>query len=691
MQSRFNAVRCLECGHELPAHLDTHMCPACNSPWLDARYDLEGVADIWRAGLSERPSSLWRYAELLPVEVSTCISMGEGWTPLLPAERLGQALGHERLFIKDERQAPTSSFKDRQAALVVSAMRQIGLQECVMASTGNASAAYAAYCARAGIKLWAFVTSAVPADKIREAALYGAEVIKVTGTYEQTKKVAADFATRRGLHLDRGAKDVAGKDSMKTIAFELAEQLGWQAPGWYIQAVSGGIGPLGVWKGFGELYNAGLVDHMPKLAIIQAEGCSPMASAFQAGQAEAAPVVPHTRIAVLATSDPGLCYTMLRQAVLSNGGTMLAVSDEEAFGAMRRLARAEGFSVEPATAVAFAGLERMLAEGLISPDETVVVCCSGHTFPVEKFILGDQYALDLYLSSDVSPTPSIEEGLGAALERLDEQVTTVVVVDDNPQDARLVRRLLQAHKAYRVFEAGSGTQALQLVHERRPDLIILDLMMPDMDGFDVLEALKTNPDTADIPVIVLSAKTLTARDRRRLAGHTKSVWQKGNFRTRELVRHVVDTLGSPWPVTETGPGMVQESPIGQVETAGVILLIEDNPLDARLLRRVLQAQRPYQVYEAGDGQQAINAIHECRPDLIILDLILPGMDGFEVLDKIRSEEDICDIPVIVLSAKELSQAERQALCDRVEALWSKSGLDRAALQACVERVIVKAG
>src|SRR5512140_2362852 len=225
MASYFSHVVCLACGHQMPPLLMLDKCEACGGGWLDARYDYAAVH--WPEALVRRPTSLWRYEELLPLtDFQHKISMGEGWTPVIHAERLGEALGHEHLYIKDERQTPTGSFKDRQGALSVSILRQAGIRECVLASTGNAAAAYAAYCARAGIKLWVFLTSMVPSEKMRELGLYGAEVVKVTGTYDQAKKIAADFAARRKLYFDRGARGVPGKESMKTLAYEIAEQLG---------------------------------------------------------------------------------------------------------------------------------------------------------------------------------------------------------------------------------------------------------------------------------------------------------------------------------------------------------------------------------------------------------------------------------------------------------------------------------
>lgn len=555
MNQHYTHTICLECGAKGEALLFPAPCAACGSQWLEARYDYAAVAARWAGPepFAGREASLWRYADLLPIDQpNPAITLHEGFTPLV---RLPQ---YERLFssgasifVKDERQSPTGSFKDRQAALVVTALVEQGVRECVLASTGNAAAAYAAFCARAGIKLWLFVTSLVPQDKMREAALYGAEVIKVSSTYDETKQIAAEFAARRGIYFDRGPRIIPGKESMKTLAFEIAEQLGraahpaaprWQAPDWYVQAVSGGIGPLGVWKGFIELFEMGLIDRLPKMAIVQVDGCAPMVTAFNQGRETAERVTPQTLITVLSTGDPGFSYTQLRQAVLRGGGTMLSVSDGEAFAAMRRIASKGGLSVEPATAVAFAGLEKLLHEGLIAAGERVVVNCSGHTSPAESFILGDQYAISVEMR-DGEGGAAPRDGLTAAFQQIHEQVTTVLVVDDTANDRRLIRRLLGTYKKYRVLEADNGQAGLQAALEHHPDLIVADLTMPVMDGFTLLEHLKANPATMAIPVVVVSAKDLTDIERDLLNNLSESVWTKGGYNTRQLVDHIVDTLG----------------------------------------------------------------------------------------------------------------------------------------------------
>jgi threonine synthase len=426
-------------------------------------------------------------------------------------------------------------------------MKEAGLHDAVVASTGNVAISYAAYGARAGIKVYAFLTSLVPPEKMRECALYGAQVIKVTTTYDQSKELAQAFARQRGMYYDRGLRSIASVESMKTLAYEVAEQLArlgpetgapWRAPDWYIQSISGGLGPVGAMKGFRELQAMGLIDRMPRLACIQVEGCAPMVTAYRRGS-ETPDVVasPRTRIGTLATGNPGRAYSFLRDYLLLHGGALEAVSDDETFRAMHVMAKMEGFSMEPGAAAAFAGLFKLAQRGLIQPDETVVVNCTGHTFPVESDILGDGWAQELGEAARedsraaAMPEP---EGVLAALHRLDERVRSIAIVDDTPDAVRLLRRILQTRGDYDIFEAADGRAGLTLIRERRPDLVILDLMMPEVDGFAVLDALRADEATRDIPVIVVTAKSLSPEERARLDGQASSLLHKGEFMDDEL-------------------------------------------------------------------------------------------------------------------------------------------------------------
>jgi len=556
LSSTFN-VQCLDCGLTFPYSALTLNCPSCSSQWGEARYDYSYLGKTLPIELDKRPFNLWRYRELLPVkELTSQVSMGEGGTPLIHAANLGLMLGCPNIYIKDERQGPTSSFKDRQAAVAIASLKEAGITEAVLASTGNVAIAYSAYAARAGIKLWAFLTSLVPAEKMREVAIYGTQVVKVTASYDQAKKVAAEFAKQRGLSLERGARTIPSVEAMKTISYEIVEQLTallspgqlpaakqetpWRVPDWYVQAVSGGSGPLGVMKGFSEMKAMGWIDRIPAMANIQAEGCAPMVHAWKQGMEVAEPVhSPRTHIATLATGDPGRTYTLLSQRMRQeHSGTFEAVSDEETFRMIHILAKMEGVSVEPAAAVAFAGLTKLIRAGEIKPTDTVVVNCTGHTMPVEKMILGDQWARNLVMPSlSMAETP--EEGLLSALDKISaDRFPRIAIVDDLPDSRRLIRRILQSQGDYTIYEADNGRDAIFLAEQELPDLIILDLMMPEVDGFGVLDALKANPQTAQIPVVVVTAKELTPAEKQRLQGQIHALMQKGEFMNDELMDEI---------------------------------------------------------------------------------------------------------------------------------------------------------
>ena len=546
---------CTDCGHRFAFAPFAARCPVCQSEWLQAQYDTAALARTFVPRLSRNPArSLWRYEDVLPVtDMTRVVSLGEGGTPLLQVTNLGLMLGRPNIFIKDERQMPTGSFKDRQAAVAVSLLKEAGITDAVVASTGNVAIAYAAYCARAGIKLYAFLTSLVVPEKMRECALYGAQVIKVTATYDRCKEIAAQFARQRNMYFDRGLRNIACVESMKTIAYETAEQLTqrlppgslapWRAPDWYLQSVSGGLGPTGVTKGFAEMKAIGLIEHMPKLGVIQAEGCAPMVAAYRRG-ADTAEVVsnPVTSIATLATGDPGRSYTLLKRYIDAHGGAMETVSDDEAYRALHVLAKMEGVSMEPAAAVAFAGLFKLVQSGRIGPDEVVVINCTGHTHAVPAEVLGKDWAHELEPPVAEGPLRPEPEGLLAALDRLDQRVRSIAIVDDNPDAVRLIRRILQAKAHYQIFEANDGRAGLELIRTHHPNLVILDLMMPEIDGFAVLDALRADVATRDIPVIVVTAKQLTPAERDRLSGQIESLLQKGSFMDDNLLDDIVQAL-----------------------------------------------------------------------------------------------------------------------------------------------------
>lgn len=550
-------ARCLDCGGQ--AEFDQHnpACPQCGSYWREAVYEYAKLSDILPLRISQRPFDLWRYQELLPLSKSIrSVQMGEGGTPLIHAASLGSMLGNPNIYIKDERQNPTSSFKDRQAAVAISMFKEAGINEVVCASTGNVAIAYSAYAARAGIRLWAFVTSLVPSEKMREIAIYGTRLIKVTGTYDETKRLAEQFAQKRGYHLDLGSRSIACIEGMKTIAYEICEQLGqirpnissltnpslpvFQSPDWYFQSVSGGMGPLGVFKGFDELMKLSLITKIPKMGIVQVSGCAPMVHAWQSGKSVADSVkLPQTLISTLATGDPGRTYTELSDRMkANNGGSFESVTDDEAFRAMHLLAQIEGISVEPAAAVSFAGLIKMIRSGMIRSDEIVVVNCTGHTMPIESHILGDTSNNEIETMVGGQHKDQ-EEGLLSALNNINiERFPRIVIADDEPNVRRLIKRILLSQGNFSLHEAVNGRSAVDLSTRIKPDLIILDLMMPEVDGFSVIDILHSQKETRDIPIIVITAKELTPNEKKRLKGRIQTLMQKGNFVSEGLLEEV---------------------------------------------------------------------------------------------------------------------------------------------------------
>ncbi len=464
-------VECLDCGYSTPYFPTSVSCPRCGSGWREALYDYPSLALTLPLQLPGRPFDLWRYKELLPVrDHNPELTLGEGGTPLLRATKFGNFVHCTNLFIKDERQNPTKSFKDRQAAVTIAALLESGITEMVVASSGNIALAYAAHAARCGIKVWAFLTSRVPTAKLREILLYGARVIKIAGNMDQTRKVAIDFARQRNVFMDQAAQTVPSVEAMKTLAFETTEQLSatmgppipkskkqpsnpWRAPDWYIQPVSVGLGPIGILKGFSELRIMGLIDRSPAMGLIQPEGCSPMVKAWNLGMDTIDPLaIQDTTIESLTTMDPGRAYTLLHHRMAQeSGGIFEVVTDRETYKAISLLARMEGILVEPAAGVAIAGLLKLCNRGIIKEKDVVIVNATGHTMPVESpthAFQSDRRKMTTTLAITNS------ENLIAALKLVDFSDTPrVLVAVGNDKTRRIVQLYTLLLGAMEVYEA----------------------------------------------------------------------------------------------------------------------------------------------------------------------------------------------------------------------------------------------
>jgi threonine synthase len=261
---------------------------------------------------------------------------------------------------------------------------------------------------------------------------------------------------------------------------------------------------------------------------------------WKKGLEQAEPVLsPKTHIETLATGDPGRTYVMLRKQVNETRGVFESVSDEESFRAMHVLAKMEGISAEPASGTAFAGLFKLVRAGIIRPTDTVVINCTGHTMPAEQFLFGENWTRDVDLASREAGTETPQEGLLSALNNVTpNRFPRVLVVDDTPEARRLIRRILQSQGDFDILEATNGREAIELANRERPDLIILDLMMPEVDGFAALDELRSKPETANIPVIVATAKELTVDEKSRLQGQIQSLMMKGDFMNDEFLEEV---------------------------------------------------------------------------------------------------------------------------------------------------------
>jgi threonine synthase len=288
----------------------------------------------------------------------------------------------------------------------------------------------------------------------------------------------------------------------------------------------------------------GLVEGVPKLANVQVAGCAPMVDSFDRALEIADPVLsPQTLISTISTGNPGAAYPYLRRVVLDHGGAFVKVDDEEAFRAMHVMAKMDGISMEPAAATAFAGMFKLVSEGRILPEDVIVVNCSGHTFPVEKFLLGDGWERSVAVATqgDSAPTRH-EEGLLASLENLDQRTKRVAIIEDNPDSARLLRRILQAQGEYEIDEAHDGRTGLDMIRRTTPDLVLLDLMMPELDGFGVIDVLKRDERLSAIPIIVVTARDLTGTEKERLEGQVHRLVQKGTFLSTDIVEDIEGIL-----------------------------------------------------------------------------------------------------------------------------------------------------
>ena len=371
-------LRCRECGRDYEV-APIHVCEWCFGP-LECVYDYEAISRVvTRERIAQGPMSIWRYADLLPVERGSAVDLGAGYTPLVRAERLGGALGLSNLYVKNDTVNPTNSFKDRVVGVGLSKALEFGFKTAACASTGNLANSVAAHATRAGMKSYVFIPSDLESGKVVATAIYGGNVVAVSGNYDDVNRLCAELAgTYPWAFVNVNIRPYYAEGS-KTLAFETAEQLGWRFPDHVVVPIASGSQLTKIKKGFEELAKVGLVDAEPSVRVsgAQAEGCSPVAAAFLAGSDTIRPVKPNTIAKSLAIGNPADGYFAL-DVVRQSGGAMAAVTDPEIIDGIRLLARTEGIFTETAGGVTIATLKRLAEDGVIRPDELVVAYVTGH-------------------------------------------------------------------------------------------------------------------------------------------------------------------------------------------------------------------------------------------------------------------------------------------------------------------------
>jgi threonine synthase len=394
MDSPFTALshlECSRCGRHHDAG-DLHGTCACGAP-LVCRYDLTQVAEATTpSGVARRMPTMWRYHELLPVtRPDAVVSLGEGMTPLVPLPRLGRELGVPGLLMKDESPLPTGTFKARGAAVGVSKAAELGAAGVAMPTNGNAGAAWAAFCARAGLPLLVAMPADAPLITRSECAVAGAETYVVDGLIGDAGRMLAPAVSSRRGWLDVSTlREPYRLEGKKTIGLEIAEQMGWRVPDVIMCPTGGGVGLIGVWKALGELAELGWIGQkMPRLVAVQSAGCAPIVTAFEHGEDVTSTWPdPHTTAFGLTVPAPLGGFIVLR-AISETGGCAVAVTDEALLASLVRLARLEGTWICPEGAACIAALGELRESGWLAETDEVVVLNTGAGLKYPQTVTAD--------------------------------------------------------------------------------------------------------------------------------------------------------------------------------------------------------------------------------------------------------------------------------------------------------------
>lgn len=374
-----SSLHCSKCAKSFETNQLLNLCE-CGGPLL-VHYDLASVGKLWQRDSlkgSNVPASMWRYAPVMPLDFTEAVTMSEGWTPLLPMRRLGPDLGATNLFLKDEGQNPTHSFKARGLCCAVSMARKLGARKLAIPSAGNAAGALAAYAAAAGLEAHIFMPSDVPQSNYLECMATGAHVTLINGLISDCGRIVAERKQSEGWFEVSTLKEPYRIEGKKTMGYEVAEQFNWTLPHAILYPCGGGVGLIGMWKAFAEMEALGWIgSERPKMISVQAEGCAPITRAFENGQpASEFWQNAHTVSSGLRVPKALGDFLVLR-AIRESNGTALSVSDEESIDEGLKLARLEGVFAAPEGGACVAAARRLYKTGFLKPDETVVIYNTG--------------------------------------------------------------------------------------------------------------------------------------------------------------------------------------------------------------------------------------------------------------------------------------------------------------------------
>ena len=368
-------LRCKECNEQYPVQ-PIFVCDFCFGP-LEASYDYDAISQaISRKSIESGPHTLWRYAELLPASAENAVDIGAGFTPLVRARNLGDALGLDNLWIKNDTANPTHSFKDRVVSVATTKAVEFGFETIACASTGNLAGSTGAHGRRANLETIVFVPQDLERAKINMAAIFGS-VVLVRGSYDDANRLCTELADRNPWAFVNINMRPYYSEGSKTLGYEVAEQLGWRAPRHVVVPVASGSLHTKVWKGLREFTDLGLIEYAPtSMHVAQAEGCSPIARAIRDGQSHPRPVRPDTVAKSLAIGNPADGYYATKIAN-ETGGSGCVVPEEDVAAGIRLLAESEGIFAETAGGVVISALKQLAESGAIARDDETVALITG--------------------------------------------------------------------------------------------------------------------------------------------------------------------------------------------------------------------------------------------------------------------------------------------------------------------------